>query len=276
MSGEAQIGGSCIFFTPERISTLEYVSQTTSTFAEFIFRRPPLSYTSNIYYLPLSATVWICSILLILLSAVVIYITYRHSVYQNSKQYSDSMRVSDVFLIIIATVCQMGSQLHPKRFSGRISSVIFVQTETVCQNNLLNFIVFKQIFFCIAMLFIYTSYTANIVALLQSTSNAINTLEDLLHSSLGFGVDDTPYHRFWFPAKTDPIRKGIYQTKIAPPNQPDRFMNLTTGINRVREVSNLSDWFERIFTENILPLQYQMPLGTICISCGNQQRIQTN
>lgn len=85
------------------------------------------------------------------------------------------------------------------------------------------------------MLFIYTSYTANIVALLQSSSTAIKTLEDLLSSSMEFGVEDTPYNRFWFPAQTEHTRKRIFMQKIAPPNQPDRFMNISYGISRIRQ-----------------------------------------
>lgn len=88
------------------------------------------------------------------------------------------------------------------------------------------------------MLFIYTSYTANIVSLLQSTSNTINTLEDLLGSSLGFSVTETPYHRYWLPAQTESTRKAIYETKIIPPNRPNGYMNLSDGVNRIRQVKN--------------------------------------
>lgn len=88
------------------------------------------------------------------------------------------------------------------------------------------------------MLFIYTSYTANIVALLQSSSNAINSLEDLLKSSMSFGAEDTPYHRFWFPAQTEATRKAIYQTRIAP-FERDFYMNLSHGVNRIRQVNPL-------------------------------------
>lgn len=47
-------------------------------------------------------------------------------------------------------------------------------------------------------LFLYTSYSANIVALLQSTSDQIRTLSDLLNSKLELGVEDTPYNRYFF------------------------------------------------------------------------------
>lgn len=88
------------------------------------------------------------------------------------------------------------------------------------------------------MLFIYTSYTANIVALLQSTSKKINSLDDLLVSGMEMAADDNPYTRAWFAilSKTDSVRKSIYETKIAPPNQPENFINLTAGVDKIRQV----------------------------------------
>lgn len=50
----------------------------------------------------------------------------------------------------------------------------------------------------LALMFLYTSYSANIVALLQSSSSHIKTLEDLLHSRIKFGVHDTVFNRYYF------------------------------------------------------------------------------
>lgn len=50
----------------------------------------------------------------------------------------------------------------------------------------------------LAFLFLYTSYSANIVALLQSTSNQIRNLPDLLNSKLELGVEDVAYNRYYF------------------------------------------------------------------------------
>lgn len=89
--------------------------------------------------------------------------------------------------------------------------------------------------FCVSLIFIYTSYTANIVALLQSTSNSIRTLSDLLNSNMELGVDDTPYSRFYFSTATEPIRKKIYEKKIAPPNESPHYMNMSMGVSLVRK-----------------------------------------
>ncbi|KAI8435463.1 hypothetical protein MSG28_003766 [Choristoneura fumiferana] len=117
----------------------------------------------------------------------------------------------------------------------------------------------------LAFLFLYTAYSASIVVLLQSSSNQIRTLSDLLQSKLELGVEDTPYNRFWFFAcniksvqvndanfaikyfisvKTtpnnprhneiidakDPIRKAIYEKKIAPKGSTPRFYSMDEGI----------------------------------------------
>lgn len=84
-------------------------------------------------------------------------------------------------------------------------------------------------------MFIYTSYTANIVALLQSTTKTITTLQDLLQSKLELGVEDTPYARYYFPLSSEPVRKTLYQTKINVPNQPTKFLNQSYGIERMRQ-----------------------------------------
>lgn len=53
----------------------------------------------------------------------------------------------------------------------------------------------------LALMFLYTSYAANIVALLQSSSSQIKTLDDLLHSRIAFGVHDTVFNRYYFSVR---------------------------------------------------------------------------
>lgn len=122
-------------------------------------------------------------------------------------------------------------------------SAIFVENpfimdevdEVFLTQNEQNIPFFPQIFFSIAMLFIFTSYTANIVALLQSSSNAINSLEALYKSNMEFGVEDAPYTRYWFREQKEPVRAAIYQHKIVPPGKPDRFIDVPTGVERMRQ-----------------------------------------
>lgn len=123
------IGGTSMFLAYDRIALVDFLSMTTNTMAGFVFRTPPLSYTSNIYYLPFSSTVWICSILLVMLSTVIIYITFKYSLNVRAKDEGHSTNpTSDFVLAAISAVCQMGPDLYPKKISGRISSVKYFYT----------------------------------------------------------------------------------------------------------------------------------------------------
>lgn len=92
----------------------------------------------------------------------------------------------------------------------------------------------NQFVFSISLIFIYTSYAASIVALLQSTSHNIRTLSDLLNSDIELGVEDTPYARPYFRNENETIRQQITRKKIEPPNQPARYYNMSYGIQRLR------------------------------------------
>lgn len=122
---EAHIGGTITFFSPERVLLVEYVSMTIRTNAYFVFRRPPLTSTSNIYSLPLSATVWICSVLLVVLSTAVIYITHRYSISMAADPNEpQSTPISDFILAAVCAICQKGSEFEPKQISTQISKVV--------------------------------------------------------------------------------------------------------------------------------------------------------
>nr|CAD7433718.1 unnamed protein product [Timema monikensis] len=87
----------------------------------------------------------------------------------------------------------------------------------------------------IAVMFLYTSYSANIVALLQSTTDSIRSLEDLLYGRLELGVDDNYVYRYYFQNATEPLRKAIYEKKIASPGVKPRFYSLKEGMERLRK-----------------------------------------
>ncbi|XP_055295195.1 uncharacterized protein LOC129564968 [Sitodiplosis mosellana] len=200
---EVDIGATIIFITSDRVEYLEYLSMAFSTEFAFILRSPPISYVSNIYYLPFTGVVWICSILLVILCTLVIALTLKFHVMPD--EGTENMTISDYILFAVSSICQMGSEYLTKVLSTRISMFAFF----------------------IALLFVYTSYTANIVALLQSTTKSIQTISDLQNPAIRVGVDDTPYSRHYFKMKNEPTRKLFYGTKIAPPGKPNAFMNIS-------------------------------------------------
>lgn len=69
LRNEADIGATALFFTPDRVSIVEYITRSSAATAGFIFLSPKLSYTSNLYLLPFDRLLWICSFVLVLVMA---------------------------------------------------------------------------------------------------------------------------------------------------------------------------------------------------------------
>ncbi|GLV31404.1 Ionotropic receptor 75d [Carabus blaptoides fortunei] len=213
---EAEIGGTALFLTADRVPIIEYASMTTPTRAKFVFRQPPLSYVTNVFTLPFTRAVWISSFLLIGLAAVLLYTTVFWEWHQpNLEESSNAMdkSFSDAVMLTIAAVAQQGSTSEPRSAAGKI----------------------VMIFTFIALMFLYVSYSANIVALLQSSATNIRSLEDLLKSRLKLGIDDTVYNHYYFETATEPVRKAIYEQKVAPVGQKPRYMTMESGVGKMRQ-----------------------------------------
>ncbi|XP_028158429.1 ionotropic receptor 75a-like isoform X2 [Ostrinia furnacalis] len=180
---EVEIGGSPMFFTSERISVVDYIASPTPTRSKFVFQQPKLSYENNLFLLSFRTSVWYSStglifLLLLALFAVAVWEWKKNSHHIYRKQDSGILRANfvDVIILIFGAICQQGSPVELKGSLGRVVMLILF----------------------LALMFLYTSYSANIVALLQSSSSQIRTLDDLLHSRLKFGVHDTVFNRYYF------------------------------------------------------------------------------
>ncbi|XP_055698346.1 probable glutamate receptor [Phlebotomus papatasi] len=214
VNGTAEIGGTSLFITPERLQVIDYISQTVSTHGAFMFRSPPLSYVTNIFYLPFQGYVWISCLTLFFLCTLILFLTWQGNLKnKDNAQEREQFRLSDAVMTAVGAVTQQGSNMESNLTSGRISFF----------------------FLLLSMFFFYTAYTANIVALLQSTTTSISTLKDLLDSNLELGVEDIVYNRYYFPRTNEPIRKAIYETKIAPPGKKERYLEQSEGIAKVRQ-----------------------------------------
>ncbi|CAH2260940.1 jg17716 [Pararge aegeria aegeria] len=217
---EVEIGGSPMFFTSERLSVVEYISSPTPTRSKFVFQQPKLSYENNLFLLSFKYSLWIGSgVLLILIYLVLFVVAFwewrrtRHCVSRIEDAGILRPNLIDVGLFIFGTTCQQGSTVELKGSLGRIVLIFLFVTVT----------------------FLYTSYAANIVALLQSSSSQIRTLDDLLHSRIKFGVHDTVFNRYYFSTETEPVRKAIYETKVAPPGATPRFMTMEAGVKEIKK-----------------------------------------
>lgn len=87
----------------------------------------------------------------------------------------------------VSCTAQQGFEAEPRSNSGRIA---FIWT-------------------LIALMFLCHSFAANIVAILQSTSESLNTFESLVQSRISVGFEkDIPMHYFY------QVVKAYFKTKM--------------------------------------------------------------
>ncbi|XP_044730365.1 glutamate receptor 1-like [Chrysoperla carnea] len=215
---EAQIGGTFTFFANNRLPIIQYIPFVAKGMPLFIFHQPKLSVIANIYELPFNIDVWIASLLFIIVTSVTLYFAEKWEIYlynfetEREKSLSNNIGWTEIIFMSIGAVCQQGSEFIPNRLPGRFIIIILY----------------------LGIMFLFTSYTANIVSLLQAPSSSIKTLEDLVNSRLDVGVMDLSYNHIYFPQATDRVRKKLYEKKIAPPGQKPKFLGFKEGITRMR------------------------------------------
>ncbi|XP_011300833.1 glutamate receptor ionotropic, delta-2 isoform X2 [Fopius arisanus] len=218
--GEINIGGTATFMISQRIGVVDYVQLYTPTGSRFLFRRPPLSYISNIFTLPFARSVWIAIVVFLVISFGFLCITMKWE-WQNLKMIPMECRlggdlerkptITDNLLVLLGAAFQQGFYCEPRTISTRIVVLMML----------------------LIALSLYAAYTANIVALLQSTADSIKTLDDLMNSPLKIGIFDIVYNRYYFGAFEDPVRKEFYERLVK--DKPAVWMPLEEGIQRVRE-----------------------------------------
>ncbi|XP_032690856.1 protein PTHB1-like [Odontomachus brunneus] len=212
--------GTSMYFLTSRLNVAEYIQLYTRTGTCFVFRRPLLSTVKNIFALPFERNVWIAIAVFILLVVCLLYLStiweYNRDSSRKSAsyygQYNSKPTIDDSLLVILGAFAQQGYSYEPYRVVTRVTILMLL----------------------LASLSLYAAYTANIVGLLQSTTDSIKTPKDLLHSPLSLGVQDTVYNRHYFKSFQDPVRKAIMQKKIEPKGRKHEWMNLEEGVRRIR------------------------------------------
>uniref|UniRef100_A0A182PQE0 Ionotropic glutamate receptor C-terminal domain-containing protein n=1 Tax=Anopheles epiroticus TaxID=199890 RepID=A0A182PQE0_9DIPT len=215
----ADLGGTSMFFTQDRIKAVDFLAMTASTRASFIFRAPKLSFTNNVFVLPFDQYVWYCTVSFILLSGVLLLVMIRTEQRYNAEAGTGSNSpstvtgLSDTLLNVFGTTCQQGSFIEPKTAPSRCLILLCL----------------------VVLMFLYASYSANIVALIQSPSTKIQTSEDLLASRLKTGAEDTVYNQYYFRTETEPIRKALYERKMRNKDGTENFLPLAQGVELIRQ-----------------------------------------
>ncbi|CAL1685009.1 unnamed protein product [Lasius platythorax] len=219
---EIDIGGTASFLVPERLGVVQYIQLYTRTNTHFVFRRPLLSSVSNIFILPFQRNVWIAIAVFLILVLSLLYLSIKWEYYRNRnvtrsvdywKQLNSSEpTISDNLFILLGAFAQQGYAYEPYRVSSRIITLMLL----------------------LFSLSLYAAYTANIVGLLQSTTDSIKTLPDLLNSPLKLGAQDVVYNRHYFKLVQDPVRKAIVEQRIEPKGRKSNWMSMEEGVSRIK------------------------------------------
>ncbi|KAM0733244.1 putative glutamate receptor [Formica fusca] len=219
---DIDIGGTATFLVSERLGVVQYIQLYTQTGSRFIFRRPLLSTVSNIFTLPFQRNVWIAIAVLIIVVLGLLYLSIKLEYHRNRNAKSadywkqlnpNKLTVSDNLLIILGAFAQQGYAYEPYRVTPRIVTFMLL----------------------LASLSLYAAYTANIVGLLQSTTDSIKTLSDLFNSPLKLGAMDVVYNRYYFKSFQDPVRKAIVEQRIEPKGRKSNWMSIEEGVSRIKD-----------------------------------------
>uniref|UniRef100_A0A6P7FYA2 Glutamate receptor 1-like n=1 Tax=Diabrotica virgifera virgifera TaxID=50390 RepID=A0A6P7FYA2_DIAVI len=219
-TGRAEISGNVLFMYVDRIDVVDYIIYCCHSCLRFIYKAPPLSYVSNLFKLPFTSDVWYSCIGLIVIISITAYIIatweVTNPVFKDSEQHNNIAKLQpawfDIIMMQLGAITQQGAEAEPKSSSGRM---VFVVT-------------------FISILFLYTAYTANIVALLQSTSDVIKNSEDLVNSGIGLGIRNITFVLRLLATSTEPITKAVYQ-KVSEKGRRSNIVELEEGMERVRK-----------------------------------------
>lgn len=138
--------------------------------------------------MPFSSTVWIACISLVAFIIIASLIQWSLPVIRNQMHPLESMT------FVLGAVCQQGFYTSFYSISGKILTILTF----------------------VASIFLFTSYSANIVALLQSPSDAIKSIPDLISSHLKVVVQDTVYNHIYYNETTDPVKIKLWTEKVKP------------------------------------------------------------
>ncbi|CAH1738065.1 unnamed protein product [Aphis gossypii] len=177
-----------------------------------IYKQPPLSSVNNIFTLPFVPNVWI--VLLIVMS--VFAVTLVFLIWISNWLHGVEMKLSfalDTVTLVFAAICQQGISVAATHYS--IPARIATFTLFLCA------------------VFLFTSYAACIVVLLQSASKTINTIVDLANKPITFSVQDTKHNYIYFNETVDENIKKIYFEKMKPQGAK-AFTSPEIGVERVR------------------------------------------
>ncbi|KDR13916.1 hypothetical protein L798_12123 [Zootermopsis nevadensis] len=209
---EVEFPSTGIFVRNDRFAVTSYAASTFPLRATTMFRQPSLSTVRNIFILPFDRSVWLCCFALCLTSVFTLGVQITCSVRQHIEENMLHSDWSDMFTLVLGAICQQGYHLTPTSLAGR--TTVFVLT--------------------LSSLFLFTSYSANIVALLQTPSTSIQTIHDLAISPMIIEVENQTYNSVYMKETTDRELRDFYHRKIAPLGEK-AYLHATIGMKHIKQ-----------------------------------------
>lgn len=163
-----------MFITTSRLKMMDFLPLGMEGTLSFIFKAPKLSIMNNIFELPYDPMVWVCLLSLVFVLGVTFYLMTKLNDFQTRPPRNKDNSYDQVFNAIAITL-QQGSLVVSK--SGSKRAIVLVSV--------------------VGLLFLSVSYSAKIISLIQTPSERINSLSELLHSRLEVGGLDIPYNHFF-------------------------------------------------------------------------------
>ncbi|KAJ9593931.1 hypothetical protein L9F63_014645 [Diploptera punctata] len=208
---DVEISANGLLQREARMDRVDYAGETVDFGGKFRFLKPALSEISIIYTLPFKATVWIAYIVILAIMTIMLYISQRLEHHMDPTK--QTVLFGDTVLNSVAVVCQEGTSRTPDSFSSRI---IFL-------------------FILILSLFLTASYSAIIVSLLQTSSNAINDLKELLDSSFTLTMRDIVYNFKLVNDTRDPLIKKLFYERLYSVPYHKAFVTQEEGVENMRK-----------------------------------------
>ncbi|KAK3917510.1 Glutamate receptor ionotropic, kainate 2, partial [Frankliniella fusca] len=218
---ECDLLSTAVYVTDERLYVLDSVAETfplSSALTQqpswrrtgVIYRPTSSSHSAaDLYLRPFSQGVWLATAAVALLCAVQLVASTRPWMTRVVLGWDECLTA------VIGALSQQGADRTPETVSGR----------TV------------MVFMLLMSFFLFTSFSAFIVALLQAPAEPLRSPRDLLSSSLKIGAMDVAFIHAWFRGEAEKPKRGvvgdIFVKKIKSHERP-AFLPVWEGIERVR------------------------------------------
>ncbi|XP_052129933.1 glutamate receptor ionotropic, kainate 4-like [Frankliniella occidentalis] len=207
---ECDLLSTAVYVTDERLYVLDSVAETFPLRTGVIYRMSGSSHSAaDLYLRPFSRGVWLATFAVSMVCVVQLVASTR------SWMTRITLGWDECLTSVIGALCQQGADRTPETVSGR-TVMVFVL--------LLSF-------------FLFTSFSAFIVALLQAPARPLSSPRELLASPLKIGGMDVAFIHAWFRGETSKIPRGvvgdIFVKKIKSHERP-AFLPVWEGIELVR------------------------------------------